>query len=141
MSAEPPPLDDAEYQGLARFRHALRAFVRFSEQAARAAGLTPAQHQLLLAVRGCEQGPPAPMAVVAEMLQLRLHSVVELADRAEARGLIERVVDPEDHRRVLLTLTREGQAKLAELSVLHRDELRRFRTVMGPLLDAFDDGE
>lgn len=128
------PLSDAEYQALARFRHALRRFVRFSEEAARDAGITPAQHQLLLAVRGCPSGQPTPLAELAEMLQLRLHSVVELVDRAVGNGLVERSVDPGDHRRALVSLTSKGERHLAALAVLHRDELQRFQAEMNELL-------
>ncbi len=132
------PLSVQDYRALARFRHALRPFERFSEQAARDAEVTPAQHQLLLAVKGHPGGSP-PLADIAEMLQLRLHSAGELVDRAGARGLIVRPVGPADHRRVLLELTDGGDAKLASLSVLHRDELRRFRGEMNDLLRELDD--
>jgi DNA-binding MarR family transcriptional regulator len=132
------PLSDADYRSLARFRYALRTFMRFSEDAARAAGLTPSQHQLLLAIRG-SAGPDEPsMADVAELLQLRLHSAGELVDRAITNGLLNRAVDPTDHRRVLLHLTAAGDAKLAELSMLHRDELRRFRREMNEVLQELE---
>ena len=135
--ADEAPLTDEDYRLLARFRHALRAFLRFSEQAARDAGLTPAEHQLLLAVKGHPSGAPAPLSDVAEMLQLKRHSVVELVDRAAANGLLTRRADPEDRRRALLELTHEGEACLRDLSVLHRAELRRFdlemREVLGEL--------
>lgn len=133
------PLSDGDYRALARFRHALRCFVRFSEQAARDAELTPAQHQLLLAVKGHPPPGPPSLAGVAEMLQLRLHSAGELVDRAESRGLIVRQADPDDHRRALLELTVEGEARLASLSVLHRDELHRFRSELNELLHELDE--
>lgn len=131
----PAPLSDAEYQTLAQFRYALRRFLRFSEDSARDAGITPTQHQLLLAIRGCPDGQPAPLAALAEMLQVRLHSVVELVDRAVANGLVERAVDPADHRRALASLTSVGDTHLEKLAVLHRDELRRFRREMAELLE------
>ncbi len=134
-SRPPRPLSDTEYQTLARFRHALRRFVRFSEEAAREAGITPAQHQLLLAIRGHADGQPVPVADLAEMLQLRLHSAGELVDRAVGNGLVRRVSDPADHRRVLVELTTEGNAHLRELALLHRDELRRFQAELNELLD------
>lgn len=125
-----------DYRSLAGFRRSLRQFLRFSEDAARAAGITPSHHQLLLAVKG-HAGPGQPsVGEAAEALQLRHHSAVELVDRAEAAGLIVRRADPDDGRRHLLALTDEGEAKLAELSWLHRDELRRFRAeVMEHLRD------
>ena len=116
---------DAEYERLAAFRSAIRRFVRFSELAARDAGVTPSQHQLLLAVRGWPgEGDPA-IADVADMLQLKPHSVLELAGRAEAEGLLERTTPDGDRRRHELRLTPTGEAVLASLSVLHRDELDR----------------
>lgn len=128
------PLSDREYRSLAEFRYALRTFLRFSEEAARAAGLTPAQHQLLLAIRG-HPGDEAPStSEIADRLQLKLHSTVELVARAESNGLVVRIVDEDDARRALLALTDAGEAKLAELSVLHRRELRRFRDEMGDVL-------
>lgn len=134
----PLPLTDREYRSLAQFRHALRVFQRFSEEAARAEGLTPSQHQLLLAVRGWDGGGPPSTSDLADALQLKLHSVVELAQRAEAAGLVERSVDPVDGRRQLVALTPLGSEKLASLSLLHRDELRRFRAEMVDVLRELD---
>lgn len=138
MSTTARPLTDSDYRALAAFRHALRRFVRFSEQAARDAGLTPSQHQLLLAVRGYDGDGPPTLSALAEMLQLKLHSVGELVDRAETNGLVTRHEDPTDRRRVKLTLTDDGESHLATLTVLHRDELRRFRTEMSALLEELD---
>ncbi|MGA9279213.1 MarR family winged helix-turn-helix transcriptional regulator [Ilumatobacter sp.] len=133
------PLTEGDYRSLAEFRHALRRFLAFSERAARDHGLTPAQHQLLLAVRG-HPGPTNPsMSELAELLQLRLHSVGELADRAVDNGLVTRDVDPDDGRRSLLVLTAEGTARLDALSLIHRRELRRFRAELGSLLDELGD--
>ncbi|MCU1450404.1 MAG: MarR family transcriptional regulator [Acidimicrobiales bacterium] len=122
-------LSDADYRNLALFRRALRQFLRFSEDHARSAGLTPSQHQLLLAIRGAPSPPPT-IGDVAEALQLRHHSTVELVDRAQAAGLIERVADERDARRQLLRLTAKGEEVLDGLTRVHRDELRRFRTEM-----------
>jgi DNA-binding MarR family transcriptional regulator len=131
------PLSDRDYQSLATFRRELRRFLAFSEGAARAAGLTPAHHQLLLAIRGHAGGAPSTTDV-ADALQLKLHSATELVARAEAKGLVTRShTDPDDARRAVLALTDEGAAKLADLSTVHRDELRRFRDqltdILGPL--------
>lgn len=128
---------DEEYQRLAAFRAAIRRFLRFSELAARDAGLTPNQHQLLLAVRGWS-GPSDPtIAEVAEMLQLQPHSVLELARRAEDVGLLRRTTPPEDRRRHALQLTARGEGTLASLSVLHRDELDRVGRDLVAILDQF----
>ena len=127
-------LSDRDYRALARFRHALRVFSSFSEAAARAAGIQPAQHQLLLAVRGWGGDGDPSIAEVAHLLVLRHHSVVELAQRTEAAGYLIAVNDAVDGRRRLLQLTPLGRSKLDELSVLHRDELRRFRSELGAIV-------
>jgi DNA-binding MarR family transcriptional regulator len=127
-------LSIGDYRALARFRHALRVFQRFSELAARAEGLTPTQHQLLLAIKGHRGDSSPSTSDVADALQLRLHSAVELIGRAEVAGLLTRRSDAGDARRQLLFLTAEGEERLASLSVLHRDELRRFRTEMVEVL-------
>jgi DNA-binding MarR family transcriptional regulator len=89
-------------------------------------------------VRGWDGGGPPSTSDLADALQLKLHSVVELAQRAEAAGLVERSVDPVDGRRQLVALTPLGSEKLASLSLLHRDELRRFRAEMVDVLRELD---
>ncbi|MEZ5313921.1 MAG: MarR family transcriptional regulator [Thermoanaerobaculia bacterium] len=115
------------YDQLLALRVGLRRFVKWSEQRARAAGLTPAQHQLLLAVRGHNDPMGPTLGEVSEYLMVRHHSVVGLVDRAVAAGLIRRVADAADHRAVRLRLTRRGASSLAALSGLHLEELRRLR--------------
>jgi DNA-binding MarR family transcriptional regulator len=126
-------LTDGEYETLARFRFALRVFLRFSEDAARGAGLTRNQHQLLLAVRGFPGRQPT-ISDLAEWLQLRHNSTVELIDRAVEAGLLTRQTDGEDRRRQRLELTERGAEVLDSLSVAHREELRRFRAELAELL-------
>ena len=127
MTGRTSPVTDAEYKALAQFRRALRAFLHFSEEAAKEAGITPAQHQLLLAIRGAQADVGPNITEVADWMKLRHHSTVELVDRAELAGLVSRVGDAEDHRRQRLILTETGQQKLEALSTVHREELRRFR--------------
>lgn len=131
-------VDDRDYRALAAFRHALRLFLRFSEEEARAAGLTPNQHQLLLAVRGWPGVDPPTITELADQLQLRVHSTSELARRAAAADLIRLATDPDDHRRQRVHLTAEGRERLRGLTVAHRDELRRFRSQMAALLDTLE---
>lgn len=126
-------MTDAEYRVLARFRFALRVFLRFSEDAAREGGLTPNQHQLLLAVRGFPNGLPT-VSDLAEWLQLRHNSTVELIDRAVDAELLVRHVDEHDRRRQRLALTAKGEDLLASLSQSHRQELRKFREEMAEVL-------
>lgn len=115
---------------LAQFRYALRKFLRFSEEAARACGVTPQQHQLLLGVAGFSKDGTATVSELAEFLQERNHSVVGLVERAAAMGLVRRATNPEDRRQVLVTLTPRGQRILSRLSQLHRDEVRRVKAGM-----------
>lgn len=111
----------ADYRALAEFRYQIRRFLRFSEQAARRAGLEPAQHQLLLAVKAFA-GEPS-VGELAERLQLRHHSVVGLIDRLAECGLAGRSRAEGDRRQVRIGLTPKGEAVLRELSIEHRSEL------------------
>jgi DNA-binding MarR family transcriptional regulator len=104
----------------------------------RADQITPAQYQLLLAIRGHDAPEPPVVGELAEALQLRHHSVVELVDRAEAAGLVHRTPDPRDQRRQQVRLTGTGRHILEQLARAHRDELRRFRTQMVDLLPLLD---
>ncbi len=117
----------ADMRNLARFRYAIRRLLRFSEEAARQAGLTPHQHQLLLGVAGYTAKGAATISDLAEFLQLRHHSVVGLVDRAQAMGLVRRRPNPEDRREVHVSLTAAGKRKLRRLSSLHRKELSGMR--------------
>ncbi len=114
----------AEYRALSEFRYQIRRFLRFSEQAARRAGLEPQQHQLLLLLKGLPPEVPPRIGVVAERLQIQHHSAVELADRLVRRGFIKRQRGGGDRREVLLELTARGEKVLQELSVHHREELK-----------------
>jgi DNA-binding MarR family transcriptional regulator len=115
---------------LAEFRYRLRRFLHFSEQAATAAGLQPQQHQLLLQIAGAPAGAVPTIAYAAERLGLRHNSVVELANRSEDEGLLERVSDEVDARRVMLRVTPRGNRVLHKLAAHHRSELE----IMGPAL-------
>jgi DNA-binding MarR family transcriptional regulator len=118
-------LSDRDYQRLLAFRTTLRRFLRWSETQAEAAGVTPAQHQLLLAIRGHVGGQEPTVGEVADSLLLRHHSAVELIDRAEAAKLVRRAADGEDGRIVRLRLTAAGKRVLARLAAVHLEELRR----------------
>lgn len=116
--------DDA-YARLLALRTGLRHFEAWSAQQARAAGLTPAHHQLLLSIRGHGDPDGPTIGEVADYLLLRHHSVVGLIDRAETAGLVRRTRSADDHRVVRLHLTEEGAARLEALSALHLEELDR----------------
>ena len=112
---------------LARFRYNLRKFLRFSEKAARAHGVTPQQHQLLLGVAGFTGRGWATVSELAEFLQERHHSVGELVQRAEMRGLVRKAHDTNDRRFVFVSLTHRGQMVLAKLAALHKEQVGQLR--------------
>jgi DNA-binding MarR family transcriptional regulator len=114
----------SEYEELLGFRTALRRFLRWSEDQARAVGLTPAQHQLLLAIKGHRGDAPPTVGELAGYLVSKHHSVVELIDRAVDASLVERQRDAGDHRIVHLLLAPLGEERIEELSRLHLEELR-----------------
>ena len=116
-------LTQRDYQSLAEFRHQIRRFLRFSERAARNAGLEPRQHQLLLALKGLPPEARPRIGELAERLQIQHHSAVELVNRLEAGGLVRRQRGTDDRREVLLELTPRGERILRELSLDHRAEL------------------
>jgi DNA-binding MarR family transcriptional regulator len=118
-------LTKQDFEELARFRFGIRRYLRFSEEAVRRHGLTPQHYQLMLALKGFPGREWATMRELAERLQLRHHSVVELVNRAQKQELVERGPDPTDARAVRVQLTADGQRALMRLSALHRDELRR----------------
>jgi DNA-binding MarR family transcriptional regulator len=125
----------ADYQVLAGFRRALRRFLRFSEEAAAAEGLTPRQHQALLAVRGAAAGR-LTVGQLAGHLQIRHHSAVGLVDRLAALGLVRRRRASGDRRRVAVGLTPVGTRRLARLSAVHRMELAELVPALKSLIRA-----
>jgi DNA-binding MarR family transcriptional regulator len=115
---------------IAEFRHHLRAYLRFSEVATEAAGLRSQQYQLLQVVAAAPGDEPPTIAYVANRLFLRHNSVVELVDRTEQQELLERKVDANDHRKILLRLTRRGEELLASLVTVHMEHLKQWGPVM-----------
>ena len=114
----------SDYQALAEFRYQIRKFLHFSEQAVRNAGLEHAQYQLMLAIKGMPAGVRPRVRELANRMQIRHHSTVELINRLEARGYVRRARAQDDRREVLLTLTPKGERILAELALHHHEELR-----------------
>jgi DNA-binding MarR family transcriptional regulator len=113
-----------DFKAMAELRYQIRRFLRFSETAARQAGIEPQQHQLLLAVRGLPENLKPTIGVLAERMQLQHHSTVELIDRLVDRGLLCRLRATDDRRQVLVKLTREGEKFLEGLSLHHLQELQ-----------------
>jgi len=132
------PLDDADYRRLLELRSGLRRFLHWSEQQARTAGLTPTQHQLLLAIRGHADPRGPTVGDVADHLLLRHHSAVGLIDRAAGADLVVRGQDPDNPSAVRLQLTELGARKLEELSELHLEELAHLAPTMQALWDALE---
>jgi DNA-binding MarR family transcriptional regulator len=120
----------ADYEALSEFRYLIRRFLEFSEDAADAVGVTPRQHQALLAIKGFPAGQPVTVGDLAERLRIRHHSAVELVNRLADAGLVQRTPDAANQRRVLLSLTDAAERDLAALSAVHLDELAR----LGPIL-------
>jgi DNA-binding MarR family transcriptional regulator len=118
-------LSKADYRALGAFRLQIRRFLHFSEEAARAEGLEPQQHQMLLAIEASDESEGPTVGQLAEQLLIRHHSAVGLLDRLEEGGLVERTRDAEDRRQVRVKMTTAGSGKLQRLTQQHRDELRK----------------
>ncbi len=131
-----PSPTDMDYRHLLELRTGLRRFLRWSERQAQAAGLTPAQHQLLLVVRGHPDPRGPTLGDVADYLLLRHHSAVGLVDRAEAAGLLTRSQDADNHSIARLRLSDEGRRQLDGLSELHLEELAHLAPTMRTLWEA-----
>lgn len=130
-----PRVTDADYARLLRMRTRLRRFEHWSAAQAAAMGLTASQHQLLLAIRGHggDEGPT--IGDVADYLLVRHNTAVELVNRTQELGLIDRHRDGADHRVVRLSLTDEGRERLNALSADHLEELARLAQVVDELFD------
>jgi len=131
-------LTQQDFERLLEFRVTLRRFERWSEDQARAAVLTHVQHQLLVAIMGHPGGKPPTVGDLAGYLLLRPHSTVELVDRAEAAGLVERTRDADDGRVVRVWLTRAGEHIVRELAPAHLDRLRELARVLDDLVTKHD---
>jgi DNA-binding MarR family transcriptional regulator len=126
-------VDKEQYEVLAAFRRRLRHFLRFSEEAAAAVGLTPQQHQLLLAIKGFPGRDWATISELSAALALRHHSVVGIVDRCSRLGIVTRRPHEEDHRFIEVAVTDHGERLLASLTASHLDELRRLMPTLTAL--------
>lgn len=124
MAVSASAMTAAEFRALAEFRYRIRIFLNGSEEAARKAGLEPQQYALMLALRGLPVSVEASIRELAERMQLRHHSVVELADRLERRQLLRRERSRTDRRQVILHLTSRGERVLTGLVKQRITELR-----------------
>lgn len=128
-----PTISQTDYEILAAFRFELRRFLNFSEQAAKALGMTPQQHQSLLAIRAAPNNVLS-IGDLADQLFIQPHTASEMADRMVALGWLERRADPTDGRRVGLGLTTQAETMLGRMSTTHRDEVMRIRGTLADLL-------
>jgi DNA-binding MarR family transcriptional regulator len=112
----------------------LRRFLRWSEDQAAAAGLTPAQHQLLVAIKGHPGPEPPAIGELAGYLLLQSHSAVGLVDRAEAAGIVRRQQDENDARMVRVHLTEKGDQLVTDLTTAHLAELCKLALALNDLL-------
>ena len=131
-------LTQQDFRKLLEFRVALRRFQRWSEDQAEGAGLTHVQHQLLVAIKGHPGDRPPTVGDLAEYLLLRPHSTVELVDRAEAAGLVERMPDPDDGRVVRVRLTKAGDRIVRQLTRAHLDHLQELAAALDELVTRHD---
>ncbi len=127
------------YSAMAELRYQIRCFLRFSENAARQAGIEPQQYQLLMAIKGLPESAKPNIGILAERMQLQHHSTVELVDRLVERGLLFRLRSTDDRRQVLVKLTHEGEHFLEKLAIHHLQEWQSagptFVKLVGAVID------
>lgn len=110
---------------LAEFRFQLRSFLSFSEVASEACGIATQQYQLMQVIGSLPPGAQASISYIADRMILRHNSTVELVDRAEKAGLVQRRNDEKDLRRSLVQLTAHGRVLLEQLVAQHVQELEK----------------
>jgi DNA-binding MarR family transcriptional regulator len=131
-------LSQADYEALANLRYALRRFMAFSTSAAQAAGLPPQQHQALLAIKGNPGGETMTVGALAGRLLIAPHTATELVDRLADASLVARAIDPNDRRRLTLSLTPKAEEVLRSLSVIHLREIREIAPILIDVLRSLD---
>jgi DNA-binding MarR family transcriptional regulator len=129
-------LSQTDYESLSAFRHALQQFLKFSEEAARAVGLTPTQHQALLAIKGFPGRERVTNGELAKRLHIKHHSAVGLINRLEAQGLVIRKKSDSDRREVYVTLTQRGADLIEQLTAVHQEELRQIAPQLSGVLES-----
>lgn len=132
-------LSKTQYERLSDFRYALRCFLGFSEEAAAAAGLTPHQHQALLAIRGFPGRERVTNGELAERLQIKHHSAVGLVNRLEAQGLVTREQGSDDKREFYISLSPRGLELLEQLTAVHREELQQVAPQLTGILKSLEE--
>ena len=135
------PLTKADFEALAQFRYAIRQFLSFSEGTSREAGISPQQYQALLAIKGYPGREEVTIGELAERLQLKHHSVVELIDRMAALDLITRKPAREDRRQVFVALTARAEACVAQVASQNREKLRELQLQIFDFRAGLKDGQ
>lgn len=115
----------------------MREFLAFSEGSAREQGLTPQQHQALLAIRAHPGAQEMSIGELADSLLIRNHTAVELVGRLVDRGFVSRASDPEDRRKVLVRLEPLGAAYLERISSRNLQQLSETADILSELLETF----
>jgi DNA-binding MarR family transcriptional regulator len=126
-------ITESDYRRLLAIRTRIRQFERWSADRATAYGLTARQHQLLLAVRGHDDPAGPTIGDVAGYLLVQHNTAVELVNRAQQLGLVQRVADTDDNRVVRLRLTEDAQRRLADISETNIEELTRLAAMLKDL--------
>jgi DNA-binding MarR family transcriptional regulator len=139
--ASPLKLEKSNYEALAGFRFALRSFLAFSERAAAEAGVSPQQYQAMLAIKGASGREALTILELSEQLLIRHHTAGELVTRLAKQGLVTRLDDPNDGRRVLVKLTAKAEKALQGLALAHFEELQGIRPALLSVLAQFDSGD
>ena len=131
-------VDAHTLKAMAQFRFELRRFLHFSETSAEAQGISAQQYQLLQVVETAAGAGRVAISTIAERMVLRHNSAVELVDRAERSGLVQRLSDATDLRRSLVVLTEQGRNVLFEVATAHMVELERAGPAMMEALSRLD---
>jgi hypothetical protein len=92
-------LEQRHYKRLLDVRTRLRRFLRWGADQAAMAGVTPAQHQLLLAIRGHSHPAGPTIREMAGYLLVRHHSAVELEELRRFAPQLEALWDGLDMSR------------------------------------------
>lgn len=130
-----PSVSNADYKLLASFRHALRQFLHFSEEASRTTGVPPHQHQAMLAIAATGERDCITVGQLAEQLQIRHQSAVGLANRMESKGLVRKEHSPTDKRQVFISLTKAGWRMLENMAAAHKAEIARISPMLRNILN------
>lgn len=121
----PEPLALADYRRLADFRFHVRRFFEFADASTEQAGVAPVQFQAMLAIRAHDGDAPMTITQLAERLLTKVNSTVELVQRLQGAGLVERARSTADRRRIELGLTAKGEALVETLTAMQLREHRR----------------